>query len=225
MSMMDTAQRIANHFSHSLSRSAVYQRPFRHWVLTGTLPADILASIVRIPAEVPSTNALVGNQRSALGGRFFFSPANRTRYRACDDVARAFQSMEVSHFIERYADTKITNTRLRIEYTQDRDGYYLEPHTDTIDPKRFTLVVTLPRALHLEAMGTDLYDNDHSHVSTQPRTINGGLAFVPGSQTWHGFSKKPIDGIRRSLVVNYVGNGWPQTLDLSFPELMAGQSS
>jgi hypothetical protein len=165
---------------------------------------------------------LVGTQRSELEGRFFFSPTNRSLFPVCDDVARAFQSKKVSQFIEKCADIKLTNTRLRIEYTQDCHGYYLEPHTDSIDPKRFTLVVTLPRALHLEAMGTDLYDNDHIYVSTQPRTIRGGLAFVPSSQTWHGFAKKPINGIRRSLIVNYVGEGWPQTLDLSFPELLFG---
>jgi len=165
---------------------------------------------------------LVGTQRSELEGRFFFSPTNRSLFPVCDDVARAFQSKKVSQFIEKCADIKLTNTQLLIKYTQDCHGYYLEPHTDSIDPKRFTLVVTLPRALHLETMGTDLYDNDHIYVSTQPRTIRGGLAFVPSSQTWHGFAKKPINGIRRSLIVNYVGEGWPQTLDLSFPELLVG---
>ena len=222
---MGPAQAIANHFGRSLSGSTVYQQPFRHWVLTETLPADVLASIVRIPAEVPSTNALEGSQRSEFEGRFFFSPCNRTRYLVCDDVARAFQSIEIIQLIEKYTDINLRKTWLRIEYTQDQAGYYLQPHTDTIDPKRFTLVITLPTALHLEAMGTDLYDTDHSYVSTQPRTINGALAFVPGSETWHGFSKKPIQGIRRSLILNYVGDGWPQTLDLSFPEFRVGQSA
>ena len=222
---MGPAQAIANHFGRSLSGSTVYQQPFRHWVLTETLPADVLASIVRIPAEVPSTNALEGSQRSEFEGRFLFSPCNRTRYLVCDDVARAFQSIEIIQLIEKYTDINLRKTWLRIEYTQDQAGYYLQPHTDTIDPKRFTLVITLPTALHLEAIGTDLYDTDHNYVSTQPRTINGALAFVPGSETWHGFSKKPIQGIRRSLILNYVGDGWPQTLDLSFPEFRVGQSA
>lgn len=190
---MSPAQRISNHLSRSLSRRTVYQHPFRHWVLTESLPPDVLDSIVEIPFEAPSTKSLVGTQRSELEDRFFFSPTNRSLFPVCDDVAWAFQSKKVSQFIEKRADIKLTNTRLRIEYTQDCDGYYLEPHTDSIDPKRSTLVVTLPRALHLEAIGTDLYDNDHIYVSTQPRTISGGLAFVPSSQTWHGFAKKPIN--------------------------------
>ena len=74
-------------------------------------------------------------------------------------------------------------------------------------------------------MGTDLYDTDHNYVSTQPKTISGGLAFVPDTQTWHGFEKKQIEGIRRSLIVNYVGEGWPQIIDLSYPELMVGHST
>ena len=142
-----------------------------------------------------------------------------------DFSSRAIQSLKGIQAVEACADVILKNTQLRIEYTQDCDGYFLEPHTDTIDPKRFTLVVTLPRVPHLEAMGTDLYDTDHTYVSTQPKTISGGLAFVPDTQTWHGFEKKQIEGIRRSLIVNYVGEGWPQTIDLSFPELMVGHST
>ena len=74
--MMGPAQAIANHFGRSLSGSTVYQQPFRHWVLTETLPADVLASIVRIPAEVPSTNALEGSQRSEFEGQFELCHSN-----------------------------------------------------------------------------------------------------------------------------------------------------
>ena len=177
--LMDPVDRITNNFIRSLSKSSVYQYPFRHWVLANSLPLEVLESIIRISVEAPSTEALVGTQRSEFEGRFFFSPNNRSVFRVCDDVARAFQSLKVIQAIEACADIKLTNTQLRIEYTQDCDGYFLEPHTDTIDPKRFTLVVTLPRVPHLEAMWTDLYDTDHTYVSTQPKTISGGLAFVP----------------------------------------------
>ena len=222
---MDPVDRISNNFIRSLSKSTVYQYPFRHWVLANSLPLEVLESIIQISVEAPSTETLVGTQRSEFEGRFFFSPNNRFIFPVCDEVARAFQALKVIQAIEACADIKLTNTQLRIEYTQDCDGYFLEPHTYTIDPKIFTLVITLPRAPHLEAMGTDLYDTDHNYVSTQPKTISGGLAFVPDTQTWHGFEKKQIEGIRRSLIVNYVGEGWPQTIDLSFPELMVGHST
>ncbi|SVB75503.1 uncharacterized protein METZ01_LOCUS228357, partial [marine metagenome] len=96
---MSPAQRIANHFRRSLSRSSIYQHPFQHWVLTESLPPDVLDSIVEIPVEAPSTKALVGTQRSELEGRFFFSPTNCSLFPVCDDVARAFQSKKVSQFI------------------------------------------------------------------------------------------------------------------------------
>ena len=36
--------------------------------------------------------------------------------------------------------------------------------------------------------------------------------------TWHSFQERPIDGVRRSLMVNYVKDEWRSTHELSFPE-------
>lgn len=38
--------------------------------------------------------------------------------------------------------------------------------------------------------------------------MNSGLLFVPGKDTWHGFEKRPIHGLRRTLIVNYVDDSW-----------------
>jgi hypothetical protein len=50
-----------------------------------------------------------------------------------------------------------------------------------------------------------------------PGTENRGLVFVPGEATWHGFAKRPIFGVRRLLIVNYVKPEWRSRHELAFP--------
>jgi hypothetical protein len=44
------------------------------------------------------------------------------------------------------------------------------------------------------------------------------MIFVPSKGTWHGFERRPIQGVRRSLIVNYVTNEWRAREQLAFPE-------
>jgi hypothetical protein len=44
------------------------------------------------------------------------------------------------------------------------------------------------------------------------------LIFIPANNTWQGFHKRPIQGIRRSLIVNYVGAEWRARHELAFPD-------
>ncbi len=66
--------------------------------------------------------------------------------------------------------------------------------------------------------GTDIYDNDKRFVESVPGDFNCSLVFVPGQDTWHGFEKRPISGIRRSLMLNYVGPEWRARHELCFPD-------
>ena len=34
------------------------------------------------------------------------------------------------------------------------------------------------------------------------------MIFIPGADTWHGFEPRPLRALRRSLIVNYVGDEW-----------------
>ena len=40
----------------------------------------------------------------------------------------------------------------------------------------------------------------------------------PGSDTWHGFERRRILGLRRSLMLNYVGAEWRARQELCFPD-------
>ena len=41
-----------------------------------------------------------------------------------------------------------------------------------------------------------------------PYVFDGGLIFIPVTDTWHGFAPRPIRGVRKSLIVNYVDATW-----------------
>jgi len=44
------------------------------------------------------------------------------------------------------------------------------------------------------------------------------MVFVPADNTWHGFEKRRIEGVRRSVILNYVTHDWRAREQLSFPE-------
>jgi hypothetical protein len=41
---------------------------------------------------------------------------------------------------------------------------------------------------------------------------------VPSDSTWHGFVKRPINGLRKSVILNYVTRDWRAREQLSFPD-------
>lgn len=76
--------------------------------------------------------------------------------------------------------------------------------------KLFTMLVYLTDAPELHDAGTDIYDTgpEHKLVASAPYARNAGLIFIPGKNTWHGLRKRPIHGVRKSIIINYVGPEW-----------------
>jgi len=73
-----------------------------------------------------------------------------------------------------------------------------------------------------EEWGTDILDANLNLVAVAPYKRNCGLIFVPGGDTWHGFRRRPIQGVRRSLIVNYVKPEWRSRHELAYPDHAAG---
>jgi hypothetical protein len=110
----------------------------------------------------------------------------------------------------------LAGSSLRIEYCQDTDGFWLEPHTD-IGAKLFTMLVYLSDHPDAEQWGTDIFDAGKTLVRRVSGVRNSGLIFLPGADTWHGFARRPIRGVRRSLIINYVTPDWRSRGELAFP--------
>jgi hypothetical protein len=211
----DGGEAVATALLHSLTAARQENSPFRHWRLDAALPAGTVAAIVALPFA-PSAEAAPGRREIVNSTRIFFSAENNARFAVCRDVAEALQSAIVDR-LARLCGTDLAGSYLRIEYCQDTDGFWLEPHTD-IGAKLFTMLVYLSTEREAKDWGTDLMNPAGDVIATVPWSANRGLMFVPGSDTWHGFRKRRIEGVRRSLVVNYVKPEWRSRHELAFPD-------
>jgi hypothetical protein len=67
-------------------------------------------------------------------------------------------------------------------------------------------------------LGTDIFDGDKNYVGSSPFEPNGGLVFIPANDTFHGFQPRTINGVRKSIIINYVTDEWRAREQLAFPE-------
>jgi hypothetical protein len=213
---MIDADAIGEQFRRSLDRASENNTPFRHWLLSDVLPEAVAAAIPALPFPPPAIDDTAGKRETHNSTRIFFSPEARQRFPVCAAVSEALQRRDIVDAISASCGARLTGSFLRIEYCQDTDGFWLEPHTD-IGAKRFTMLVYLSAERGCADWGTDLMNAAGELVATAPYRANHGLIFVPGSDTWHGFRKRPILGVRRSLIVNYV-EGWRSRHELAFPD-------
>ena len=61
----------------------------------------------------------------------------------------------------------LDETYLRLEYAQDIDGFWLQPHTD-LGVKKFTCLIYLSQGPGHELLGTDIYASPEEHVGASP---------------------------------------------------------
>ncbi|MBY0431104.1 MAG: 2OG-Fe(II) oxygenase [Rhodospirillales bacterium] len=208
---------IAESFLRCLKSSQTSSAPYRHWLLRNALPAASASAIAGLPFPPPSGLVFNGKRETNNSTRLHFSPENQDRHAVMRDMAAAFQSPDVSTTIGEICGIDLTGTYLRIEYCQDTNGFWLEPHTD-IGVKKYTMLVYLSKEPGCEDWGTDIYDQDRILVKTAPYEFNCGLVFIPGTNTWHGVAPRTIGGIRKSVIVNYVTDEWRARHELCFPQ-------
>ena len=204
-------------FRHSLDHAETGTYPFLHWFLEDALPPETCAAIDALPVRPPVIVETAGKRETNNSTRLFFGESQRAAFAVCDDVANALQSDEVTSRLKSLCGVDLWGSYLRIEYCLDTDGFWLEPHTD-IGAKLFTMLIYLSGEPESAAWGTDILDGPHRLVATAPYRRNGGLIFIPSANSWHGFHRRPIKGVRRSLIVNYVRPDWRSRHELAFPD-------
>lgn len=209
--------RTASWFARAFENARRNDVPYRHWLISDALPADIAQAIAKLPVNVPVIDDTLGRRDSHNSSRWFFSPENRARFPVCEEVTRAFQDPATVSLLEKNMGADFKGGFLRIEFCQDTDGFWLEPHTD-IGAKMITLTVFLSDAPGSEDWGTDIYDSERRHIGRAPGAFNSGYAFIPATDTWHGVEKRKFDGVRRSIIVNYVKPEWRSRHELAFPD-------
>ena len=214
--MLET-EATASHFLACLAASRQGDTPYRHWLLENALPEAVCAAIDALPFEAPDISDTLGRRETNNSTRQFFGRKEQARHPVCADVATALQSDRVVRALQDHCGVALAGSSLRIEYCLDRDGFWLEPHTD-IGAKLFTMLIYLSTDPGSEAWGTDILDGEMNLVCTTPYVRDGGLIFIPAADSWHGFHRRPINGLRRSLIVNYVKDEWRARHELAFPD-------
>jgi hypothetical protein len=212
-----SAEDVVRTFIQCVDDAKRSETPYRHWSLTGCFPADTVDDILALPFEAPSLEGVSGKRELHNNTRRYFDVENRQSFPVCEAVAQAFQDKRVTDHIEKMFGTDLSGTYLRIEFAQDIDGFWLEPHTD-LGVKAFTLLLYLSTDPSHKDLGTDIYDSEKRHIGRSPFASNGAMVFIPGSNTYHGFEQRPIKGVRTSLIINYVTNEWRAREQLAFPE-------
>jgi len=211
------ADDIVRNFIQSIDSAKRSEQPYRSWSLTACVPEDTIDDMLALPFEAPFLEGVSGKRELHNNTRKYFDVDNRKRFTVCEAVAQAFQDKRVTSHIEKVFGTDLKDTYLRIEFAQDIDGFWLEPHTD-LGVKVFTMLVYLSKDPTHTDLGTDIYDGDKRHFGRSVFAPNGAMVFIPGNNTYHGFEKRPIKGVRTSLIINYVTNEWRAREQLSFPE-------
>ena len=212
-----------DHLRAALDRAAAGTYPFRHWQLRQVLPQTLAEALAELPFAPAAIGDTAGRRETHNALRRFCDPAAQAEFPACADLADAFQAASTICRIEALCGIDLAGSYLRIELCLDTDGFWLEPHTD-IGAKLFTLLIYLSRGTHAEDLGTDLYaDPTRPPVGRAPAPFDSGLAFVPAGDSWHGFVRRPIEGVRRSVIVNYVVPEWRSRHELAWPERPVGR--
>jgi len=215
--MTSSADDVVSSLLRSVEQSQQNETPYRHWFLAGCLPEDTLDDILGLPFEAPDLEGVSGKRELHNATRTYFDAENRENYPFCDAFAQAFQDKRVTGEIERKFGTNLDGTYLRIEYAQDTGGFWLEPHSD-LGVKNFTMLLYLSKDEAHRDLGTDIYNGDKKHVSRSPFEPNSALVFVPANDTFHGFESRNIEGVRKSIIINYVTDEWRAREQLAFPD-------
>ena len=215
--MTITSKTIAASLAASIAGASRYEEPYRHWNLRNCLPTSFCDEIAMLPFPAPQLGGISGKREVHNATRKYFDVGNRAQFTTVEAFASAFQSPETTQRIEHHFGTRLRGTYLRVEYAQDTNGFWLEPHTD-LGVKVFTMLLYLSKDPSHSDLGTDIYDAKMKHVGRSPFEPNAAMVFVPSSDTYHGFEPRPIAGVRKSIIINYVTQEWRAREQLAYPE-------
>lgn len=194
-----------------------FDEPYRHWILRYLTPQSLIDALVGVEFSAPDLGGVSGKRELHNDQRHYFDATNNARTPAMAATAAAYQSAELAGALAAFSGADLDDTFLRIEYAVDVSGFWLQPHTD-LGVKRLTILHYISDEAGQQDCGTDIYNADKSHAKRTPFEQNLALVFVPGDATYHGFENRPIVGVRKSLIINYVTHDWRDREQLCFPQ-------
>jgi hypothetical protein len=203
-------------FLASIEGRRKFDQPYTHHLIDDVFPAAVARELNELPFSAPTLEGVSGKRELHNDQRSYFDADSMARFPVMRPIAEALQSHEITSAIAKSFDAPIDDTFLRLEYAVDTDGFWLEPHTD-LGVKKFTCLIYLSNGEGHENLGTDIYADKDTHWGRSPFKQNSAMIFVPSDTTWHGFEKRPISGLRKSVILNYVTRDWRAREQLSYP--------
>ena len=204
------------HLLTALAHRRCVSTPYDYWLLSDLLPAPMVDAIGRLPFPAPPASGFDGRRETNNSSRHYFCPATRRAAPVIGDVIDLFSDAAIVEALSALTGVDLKTGRLRVEYCQDVDGFWLEPHVD-ISAKLMTLLVYVSDDPRLADAGTDVYDaggeklgNIHDVMLNEISDkiefaiLNFGGHFVGVNQRffplpWHLLQ---FDEARRAYVIN-----------------------
>jgi hypothetical protein len=188
---LPSTDEVARHFGRALERARRAETPYRHWTLSDVLPEAMCIGILTLPIAPPLIDDCHGVRDRHNDKRCFFTPRLQARFPACAVLAEAMQRPALARLFRDVCEIEVEGGFVRIEYIQDTDGAWLEPHRD-IKEKLFSMVIYLCTGPEAAGWGTDIYDSDRRWVGRSSAEFDSAVIFVAGPNTWHGFEQAGV---------------------------------
>lgn len=205
-------------------RPGDWAEPFPLYLLSEFLPPSVMAAIDQLPY---TPKQMTGARAHNNDSRRYFPPAFQAEYPVAALLAAAFQHPAVPKAIMACCpDAQLDDTHLLMELAVDTGTSALVPHRD-IGTKRFTGLFYVAADPRLSDCGTDIFTmkadkideivaaakangdapRDLFEESTKRPLYGPGLGyfFIPSQISWHGFDQREINGLRKTIIVNYLG--------------------
>jgi hypothetical protein len=190
-------------FCTSVRTADSFQKPYKHLLLKNCFSDEVLTALDALDFPATQTEGLSGKREYHNDQRHYFSVANRAKEPAIETLAQVFRSQTVLKQLHDATGAVLDGTYVRIEYAQDSDGFWLEPHTD-LGVKTITIIISIRDGQ--EHLGTDIYEAPDKLAHSCDFSKGAGLIFVPGENTWHGFEPRKINGIRKSIIMRAISS-------------------
>jgi len=207
----------------SVAAATISETPYHHWTLSHVFPDATVDALFELPFKAPALDGISGKRELHNDTRTYFNDETIGRRPVCEAVARAFHDGDTVAMFADAIGVNLDGSYLRVEFAQDVDGFWLQPHTDE-GAKLVTLLYYLAEPGQ-EDLGTDIYAAADRWAKRAPFVRNQALMFVPGDHTWHGFEPRKIDGVRKSVIVNYVTEAWRDRSQLAYNTMPVRASS
>ena len=198
----------------NLSKFELKPKPFKHWLFNNVLLEETVDELLKLSLPLPKIEKHTGKREDQNQTRVFFNKNLCDKHPVIKNIVCVFNHPFVISKLSNICGRDLRKGKLRIEYTLDSGGFWLEPHLD-IKEKLLTFLIYLSKDSGSSEWGTTLYNQDLSFNSKAPYKSNMGLMFMSGKDTWHGVPRQNIQGIRKNLIINFVTKDWKSNHELA----------